>query len=105
MPPLGSDVARPDGLFGQDTWGAETSTARRKFLRTFGTVLHVPGVCVTSVFSAECFPANGTSNALAALCTVRLNAGWDHYWHERHRLRRSALLDPIPTLLRVYAEI
>jgi len=37
-----------------------TSTARRKFLRTFSVVL---GACVTPALSAECFPANGTSSA------------------------------------------
>ncbi len=31
-----------------------------------------------------------TSDALAALRTLHLNEGWDHYWQERHLLRLTA---------------
>jgi len=50
---------RHDAAQLQHREGTETSTARRKFLRTFSVVL---GACVTPALSAECFPANGTSD-------------------------------------------
>lgn len=77
LPDQPSGWARPSAVTGLPSTTMAASTARRKFLRTFGMVLHVPGACVTPTLSAECFPANGTSRTLTRL--MRLHGPEDGF--------------------------